>query len=867
MKKILATIGLILGTIQVIFASDLFFSEYIEGSSYNKAIEIYNPTGAAVDLSHYTVKQANNGSGWGCYTPTGGSPTEDTRYILNLSGTLNAGDVYVIYHNDAAAEIKNVGDIGFSYNSTPNGGNGDNVVNFNGNDALGLFKDGVLIDVIGVPTTNPGTAWAVAGTANATAEHTLVRKSSISQGNTDWTASAGTTADNSEWIIYPQNTFTYLGSHVWTGGGNVAPVARAGSDRVERFNTIITLDGSLSNDPDGSIISYAWAQVSGTSVTLSATNQALVTFTSPSSIATLVFELVVTDNESAIGKDTVTIYVDPSPVIISEYIEGTSGTNKYLEIYNASAASIDLSSAGYELRLASNGSGAFSTAKFSDWGAFSSLAAGATIVLADTGATLYPSPTIITAGVMSFNGNDAIGLFRNGLLVDVVGNPSSAVDLVKDMDLRRKSTFLSGNSTYDSDEWDSYDATNVSNLGFHNINPNVPVISAITVTPEFITSADEISVSATLTAVVGSIASAKIHYGAAGSLINETAMWQESGNTWMGAIPAQTGNSTLEFYISCSDNATPANTGQSANQSLIIANSTPLPISDIHTNITTLDGQMVTIQGVVTVGANLLRNDRTSAYIQDITQRGLNLYDETMYADITRGDELLVVGYVELYGSTVEITNFKYKKINTGLELPEPAEVTIAQANSSDWEGTLISMIGTIADFWISGGGQSVKVKSEADSIIVRIWNTTGIDTTAYLRDQTYRFIGIGSKYTPTSGTPYYQVLIAYLEDIIPYENQVQPEITRPLQFALNPVYPNPFNPSTKISWQLDQNGIYELTIFNILGQKIEVIRSGYADAGSYSMTWNASKFPSGIYFLQLQAGNRVKTQKMLYLK
>ena len=252
------------------------------------------------------------------------------------------------------------------------------------------------------------------------------------------------------------------------------------------------------------------------------------------------FELVVTDNESAIGKDTVTIYVDPSPVIISEYIEGTSGTNKYLEIYNASDALIDLSSAGYELRLASNGSGAFSTAKFSDWGASSGLAAGATIVLADTGATLYPSPTIITAGVMSFNGNDAIGLFRNGLLVDVVGNPSSAVDLVKDMDLRRKSTFLSGNSTYDSDEWDSYDATNVSNLGFHNINPNVPVISAITVTPEFITSADEISVSATLTAVVGSIASAKIHYGAAGSLINETAMWQESGNLWMGAIPAQT---------------------------------------------------------------------------------------------------------------------------------------------------------------------------------------------------------------------------------------------------------------------------------------------------------------------------------------
>ncbi|HQM37258.1 MAG TPA: lamin tail domain-containing protein, partial [Candidatus Marinimicrobia bacterium] len=467
----------------LILAGDLFFSEYIEGSGNNKAIEIYNASGVTVDLSHYTIKQANNGSGWGCYTPSGGKPIADPRYVLNLPDTiLNAGDVLVIFClgdaktpvNDA---IKKVGDLGFYYTEDTSK-HGYNVTSFNGDDALGLFKDDVLIDVIGVPDIDPGTAWSVAGTLNATAEHTLVRKPTVSQGNTDWTSSAGTSADDSEWEVHPQNTFTYLGSHVWSGGGNVSPMARAGLDRVERFNVTVTLDGSISNDPDGSIVSYTWTQILGESVTLSATDQAIVTFTSPSSVETLMFELVVTDNESAIGKDSVTIYVDPSPVIISEYIEG-SYKNKYLELYNCSDVSIDLISAGYDLRKATNGGGAFGTT-FSDWGSSNILLPGSVLVIAEYEATLFSNPNIQMMEdftVMSFNGNDAVGLFRNGLLVDVVGDPNSAENIIQDKTLRRKNTVFFGNSTFDINEWDEYEVDNVENLGSHSTNPNAPLVS------------------------------------------------------------------------------------------------------------------------------------------------------------------------------------------------------------------------------------------------------------------------------------------------------------------------------------------------------------------------------------------------------
>jgi hypothetical protein len=188
-------------------APQVFISEYIEGSSNNKALEIYNNTGSAVDLSRYTIKAANNGTGWGC---VGGTP--DTRYVLPLAGTLAAGDVFVVYNSAADAAIVAVGDLGKAYNATVNGGDGDNVPAFNGDDAIGLFYGDSLIDVIGVPTTDPGTNWPVAGTG-ATSEYTLVRKASVVTGNTDWTTSSGTNATDSEWEVYPQDTFGYLGEH------------------------------------------------------------------------------------------------------------------------------------------------------------------------------------------------------------------------------------------------------------------------------------------------------------------------------------------------------------------------------------------------------------------------------------------------------------------------------------------------------------------------------------------------------------------------------------------------------------------------------------------------------------------------------
>ena len=134
-------------------ASDLLFSEYIEGSSNNKALEIANNTGAAVSLSIYTVKKQTNGAGaWS----TG----------IALTGTLNNGAKFVLVNSSIALACYNAA----SANVSTAGAE----LTFNGNDAVGLFKNGVLIDIIG--TFN-------GGTANFAIDVTLRRKATVLSPN------------------------------------------------------------------------------------------------------------------------------------------------------------------------------------------------------------------------------------------------------------------------------------------------------------------------------------------------------------------------------------------------------------------------------------------------------------------------------------------------------------------------------------------------------------------------------------------------------------------------------------------------------------------------------------------------------------
>ena len=167
--------------------TDLFFTEYIEGTSFNKALEIYNGSGSNIDLSsgNYIVEIYSNGSG-----------TVSTT--ITLTGTINGNDVFVLAHSSADAAILAAAD-----QTTGS-------VNFNGDDAIVLKKGGAggtILDVIGQVGVDPGTEWGSGLTS--TVDNTLRRKAGTTVGDTN---KDDAFEPSSEWDGYATDTFDGLGS-------------------------------------------------------------------------------------------------------------------------------------------------------------------------------------------------------------------------------------------------------------------------------------------------------------------------------------------------------------------------------------------------------------------------------------------------------------------------------------------------------------------------------------------------------------------------------------------------------------------------------------------------------------------------------
>jgi predicted extracellular nuclease len=164
--------------------TELFISEYVEGSSNNKAIEIFNGTGSAVNLATdpYALQMFFNGSA----TP---------GLTITLTGTVASGDVYVVAQATAAAAILAQAD--------QTNGSGW----FNGDDAVALVKGGTVIDAIGQVGFDPGTEWGAGLTS--TMDNTLRRKAAIEAGDTDPTNVFDPAV---EWDGFASDTFDGLGN-------------------------------------------------------------------------------------------------------------------------------------------------------------------------------------------------------------------------------------------------------------------------------------------------------------------------------------------------------------------------------------------------------------------------------------------------------------------------------------------------------------------------------------------------------------------------------------------------------------------------------------------------------------------------------
>lgn len=220
------------------YAKDLIISEYVEGSSNNKYIEIYNGTGSSIDLSDYKLQMYANGSS----TPSNN---------IQLNGTLEH-NACKVYKNSAANK--------YNGNAESN-----SAVNFNGDDAIALYKISTesYVDIFGVIGTDPGTAWTCE--QHSTLDKTLRRKSTVREGIS--TNPIDFTTLCTEWDVSNIDDVSNLGQHnmetksnapisgspFTVSSGTSLNVTGLSSDTKYYYNVVAKADGYLDSDVSNTI--------------------------------------------------------------------------------------------------------------------------------------------------------------------------------------------------------------------------------------------------------------------------------------------------------------------------------------------------------------------------------------------------------------------------------------------------------------------------------------------------------------------------------------------------------------------------------------------------------------------------------------
>lgn len=213
-------------------ATDLFVSEYVEGSGFNKAIELANATGAPVDLAAggYVLELYSNGAA---------TPTQSVA----LAGTVADGDVFVVSRGDADPAVVAQAD-----QLAPT------VANWNGDDAVVLRAGGTggaIVDAVGQVGVDPGTEWGTGDTS--TADATIRRRPTVTAGDTNPSDAFDPAV---EWDGFPVNTFDGLGSHTVGGPGNAPVAVTCGAPLATVAGTAATRT-ITATDPDGRVVDVA----------------------------------------------------------------------------------------------------------------------------------------------------------------------------------------------------------------------------------------------------------------------------------------------------------------------------------------------------------------------------------------------------------------------------------------------------------------------------------------------------------------------------------------------------------------------------------------------------------------------------------
>ena len=189
-------------------------------------------------------------------------------------------------------------------------------------------------------------------------------------------------------------------------------------------------------------------------------------------------------------------------------------------------------------------------------------------------------------------------------------------------------------------------------------------------------------------------------------------------------------------------------------------------------------------------------------------------------------------------------------------ENPVPVELT---SFSASFENNKV-ILGWITSSELNNQGFDVERKT-LNSEWNKIGFVSGNGTTT--ETNSYQFIDNSI----SSNKYYYRLKQVDFDGSFEYSNIIEVDINTVTEFSLNQNFPNPFNPSTKISFTLPQTANVKLSVFNLLGEKVAELVNEVKSAGFYEVDFSGSDLTSGMYLYRLEAGEFVSTRKMTLIK
>ncbi len=422
-----------------------------------------------------------------------------------------------------------------------------------------------------------------------------------------------------------------------------------------------------------------------------------------------------------------------------------------------------------------------------------------------------------------------------------------------------------------------------------------PTISDASRTPCTPGPSDAVEVSAVIIDN-SAIASAEIMYSVDGGAYQSVTMSVGTDDTWTGTIPATgTDGARVNYYISATDDGADQDGPKTStfpydideNQFGYLSKDGDLSIEDIQftewgSGDSPYDGCEVTITGIVTADTAQYYSGYGAYAIQmDVSEWGGIIFDGWDDSELTRGDEVTITGTVEEYDPA---WHFKYdnntKLINissvsvesTGNSVAAIAVGTSDLAQDADevesYEGELVS-IGNVTVSSVNSYDWSVVDGSGVECLIDDDMATMEANSFMSGLEEGTTLTNVSGIFNFSFGT--YKIQIRDMADLgqLGIDDDFA-GIAR--EFALYPNFPNPFNPETRIRFQLAENSDVKLMVYDVLGRKVRTLVSDRMNAGHHVINWDGlndagTDVASGMYVYRIKAGNFIAHRKMLLVR